>query len=313
MQTDTSLEFWNPARGQRLSASPELLGQSQERSSCSTTLVVPLPSLIAVARGSLPISSGLLRLCAWLGMCLLAGHFTGTAKGEPTPVVGGENSEIVSPEIPSEPSNLTPAASDETEAKTDETPVAKQEQIPPDKIVKAGIKTLGLGNVGPTIQRGEILVSGGNDGRIAGTLIYPVRVQDFPDKLYFSRDEFGEWFVASEARRIPVPTSLGEKHGGDENAGKAISDSSNPKEVAKQLDTVKAKIQAEKKRWSAASAVINRLTNNKKTPVQEGTQAYFQCLEASKVMQAVEANAELLKKEKARLEELARPTDEKPE
>jgi hypothetical protein len=46
----------------------------------------------------------------------------------------------------------------------------------------------------------------------------------------------------------------------------------------------------------------NRLTNNKRTPVQEGSQPYYQCLAASKVIQEVEAGAAELKAEKARLE-----------
>ena len=46
----------------------------------------------------------------------------------------------------------------------------------------------------------------------------------------------------------------------------------------------------------------NRLTNNKRTPVQEGSQPYYQCLAASKVIQEVEAGAAEFKAEKARLE-----------
>ena len=73
-----------------------------------------------------------------------------------------------------------------------------------------------------------------------------------------------------------------------------------PKAALTAIDT---KIAAERKRWTDATAVINRLTNFKKTPVQEGTQAYYKCVEASKIIQEVEAGAEALKQEKSRLED----------
>jgi hypothetical protein len=53
--------------------------------------------------------------------------------------------------------------------------------------------------------------------------------------------------------------------------------------------------------WKKDTSTINRLTNFKRTPVQEGTQAYFQCLEASKRIQQVEAEAKSLKAKRATL------------
>ena len=54
--------------------------------------------------------------------------------------------------------------------------------------------------------------------------------------------------------------------------------------------------------WKDDSAIINRLTNFKRTPVQEGTQAYYKCLESSKRIQQAEAEAKELKLRKATLE-----------
>jgi hypothetical protein len=69
-----------------------------------------------------------------------------------------------------------------------------------------------------------------------------------------------------------------------------------------ELSLLEAKIESERIRWQAGIDTINRLTNNKRTAVQEGTQAYYKCLEASKVVQEVEAGAAKLKAEKAKLE-----------
>ena len=69
-----------------------------------------------------------------------------------------------------------------------------------------------------------------------------------------------------------------------------------------ELAVLNTKIETERARWQTATNTINRLTNNKRTPVQEGSQPYYQCLAASKVIQEVEAGAAELKAENARLE-----------
>lgn len=53
--------------------------------------------------------------------------------------------------------------------------------------------------------------------------------------------------------------------------------------------------------WQQDTAIINRLTNFKKTPVREGTKEYFICLESSKRIQQAEAEAKTLKEKKAKL------------
>jgi chromosome segregation ATPase len=73
-------------------------------------------------------------------------------------------------------------------------------------------------------------------------------------------------------------------------------------EAKGELSAVNTRIDAERARYQAALEVINRLTNFKRTPVQEGSRAYYQCLEASKIIQEVEAGAPRLKEERARLQ-----------
>ncbi len=73
-------------------------------------------------------------------------------------------------------------------------------------------------------------------------------------------------------------------------------------ELKGEFAAVNAKIESERARYRSNLDIINRLTNFKRTPVQEGTQAYYQCLEASKQIKEVEAGAAELKTEKARLE-----------
>ncbi len=68
------------------------------------------------------------------------------------------------------------------------------------------------------------------------------------------------------------------------------------------LTSVNSTIESERARWAAALKLINELTNNKQTPVPQGSQAYFRCAEASKVIKEVELKAPEIKAEKARLE-----------
>ena len=69
-----------------------------------------------------------------------------------------------------------------------------------------------------------------------------------------------------------------------------------------ELATLNAKMDSERARYQGGIDTINRLTNFKKIPVQQGSQAYYQCLDASNVIKEVEAGAAELKAEKAGLE-----------
>ena len=65
-------------------------------------------------------------------------------------------------------------------------------------------------------------------------------------------------------------------------------------------------VQKRERNFHWATDGINRITTFKRTPVREGSQPYYQCLEASKVIQEVEAGAAELKVEKTRLEAVIR-------
>jgi hypothetical protein len=69
-----------------------------------------------------------------------------------------------------------------------------------------------------------------------------------------------------------------------------------------ELAVIEAKIESERARWQAAVDTINQLTNFKKSPVREGSLQYHKCMEASKIINEVEAGAPKLKSEKAKLE-----------
>lgn len=156
---------------------------------------------------------------------------------------------------------------------------------------------------------GETLVSDGTLRRQfgtipAGTLVFPVRIKDVPMTILYCQDEFGEWLSGLQTNRtilLPIKaTSLQGK-----STPEAPSNSSTPAnadQAKASLAEVEGKIAAEKQRWTDATAVINKLTNNKRTPVREGTQEYYKCVEASKIIQEVEKGAADLKAEKARLE-----------
>lgn len=55
--------------------------------------------------------------------------------------------------------------------------------------------------------------------------------------------------------------------------------------------------------WKDDTAIINRLTNFKRTPVQQGSQAYYTCLKSSERIQQAEAEAKTLKQKKAAIEQ----------
>ena len=73
-------------------------------------------------------------------------------------------------------------------------------------------------------------------------------------------------------------------------------------ELKGRLAAINSKMSNDRERFQSALGTINRLTNYKRTPVQEGTQAYQQCLNASKTIQEIEAGVPALKAEKASLE-----------
>ncbi len=73
-------------------------------------------------------------------------------------------------------------------------------------------------------------------------------------------------------------------------------------ELKADLAEVETKIESERDRWKASINVINQLTNFKKTPVREGSPQYHQCMEASRIINEVEAGAPNLKSQRARIQ-----------
>jgi hypothetical protein len=71
-----------------------------------------------------------------------------------------------------------------------------------------------------------------------------------------------------------------------------------------ELADLTTRMNNERAQYQASIDTINRLTNFKRTPVQEGSAAYHQCVEASNVISKIEAGAPELKARKVELEEL---------
>ena len=85
---------------------------------------------------------------------------------------------------------------------------------------------------------------------------------------------------------------------------KAASEAENNQKLADhkgELAKLNTRMDSDRARYQAAINTINRLTNFKRTPVQEGSPAYYECLEASKLIKEIEAGAADLKSEKAKL------------
>ncbi|WAC19029.1 hypothetical protein OVA24_17505 [Luteolibacter sp. SL250] len=72
-------------------------------------------------------------------------------------------------------------------------------------------------------------------------------------------------------------------------------------EAKAELAALESNIATERQRFQQATDTINRLTNFKKVPVKEGSAAYHQCMDASRVIQNVEKKAPGMNAEKARL------------
>jgi len=72
-------------------------------------------------------------------------------------------------------------------------------------------------------------------------------------------------------------------------------------EAKAELSALESKISTERQRFQQATDTINRLTNFKKTPVKEGSAAYRQCMDASRVIQEVEQKAPGMTTEKTKL------------
>ena len=80
-------------------------------------------------------------------------------------------------------------------------------------------------------------------------------------------------------------------------------------ELKGELAALNAEIEMERARWKAALHTINQLTNNKRTAVVEGSQAYYQCMAASKIINEVETKAPAMNAKRARLDAMIKELD----
>jgi hypothetical protein len=82
--------------------------------------------------------------------------------------------------------------------------------------------------------------------------------------------------------------------------------------IHQEITKIDARLKELASLWYIDVNIINGLTNYKRTPVQEGTQAYYQCCRASQRIQQVEAEAKLLKRRRAELALHAEKTPQQP-
>jgi hypothetical protein len=104
----------------------------------------------------------------------------------------------------------------------------------------------------------------------------------------------------------PVATAESTRPDSDRPAVPAADSAQNVKvklaELKGELAELDEKMNTERARYQTAIDTINRLTNFKRTPVREGSPEYYRCLEASKVIQEIDAGAGEVKAKKAQLE-----------
>jgi hypothetical protein len=77
-------------------------------------------------------------------------------------------------------------------------------QGPPDDVIIKGARILNEKLVARSHRLGQTLVSRGLKGIPRGTLIYPVKFDDFPITVYYTKDEFGDWKVFTDSLD-PIP------------------------------------------------------------------------------------------------------------
>jgi hypothetical protein len=78
------------------------------------------------------------------------------------------------------------------------------------------------------------------------------------------------------------------------------------------IQEIDQKLQELRAAWHQNNNIINRLTNNRRTPVVEGSQAHQQCLQAERRMKEAEAAAANLKTRREEILSLAQTNDESP-
>lgn len=99
---------------------------------------------------------------------------------------------------------------------------------------------------------------------------------------------------------------------GGANSAAAANERAQLIQARNDLQALIALMDRERVQFRDAVAVINKHTNFKKTPVREGSSAYFECLAASKVIQGIEATAPTRLAEKQALEKTIQTLGDQP-
>jgi hypothetical protein len=88
----------------------------------------------------------------------------------------------------------------------------------------------------------------------------------------------------------------------DQKEIKRTEKNQNIEYLKSELEKILIKMDADRITYRKNLDTINRLTNYKRTPVQQGSNAYYQCLEASKIIVRIDENAPRMISEKNRIE-----------
>jgi hypothetical protein len=109
--------------------------------------------------------------------------------------------------------------------------------------------------------------------------------------------------------RLPGNPALKQRSG---DSAASANESVQLSQARNDLQALIALMDRERVQFRDAVAVINKHTNFKKTPVREGSSAYFECLAASRVIQGIEATAPTRLAEKQALEKTIQKLGDQP-
>lgn len=123
---------------------------------------------------------------------------------------------------------------------------------------------------------------------------------------------YGAWVIGMGARQGSVVITQPVEQASEKPKADSVSDDDQLAKAKADLQALTVLMDRERSEFKDALAVINKHTNFKKTPVREGSSAYFQCLAASKVIQRIEGTAPARVNEKRALEKTIQSLGDKP-
>lgn len=270
------IRFRCPSCRKRLSADLQSVGAEAPCPSCGTTIQVPAPN--NDARNGRAIINGL----ALFGILIAVG-FTQDAieeaqsRPEPPPESTSE---------PAFPEDLSPNAA--APAPVD-TPAGGETAA--DSTLVLRLPRSGTTD-SPTEKSRETAAKAEADKRADGER---------------KERENKEWIASLNAKDREPPKDDNDPFGEKRPARPAAGPDAEAKDLVTaraQLAAVTAEIEAERARWQDAENTIRALTLNRTKPVVEGSDAYWKCVEADKIIADVKTGAPALKARKASLEAL---------